>query len=76
MGKKRFITKEGDQTEAAAAAPKKSVKKQVLNGVVHITITYNNTLIAVTDLSGNVIRFRHSSKLRRNSRWENLRYFR
>jgi small subunit ribosomal protein S11 len=32
-------------------------KKQVLNGVVHINISYNNTLIAISDLGGNVIAF-------------------
>jgi small subunit ribosomal protein S11 len=40
-------------------APKsiKAAKKQVLNGVVHINISYNNTLIAISDLGGNVIAF-------------------
>ena len=57
MGKKRIITKEGDQTEAAAAAPKRTAKKQVLNGVVNITISYNNTIVAVSDLAGNIIAF-------------------
>ncbi len=57
MGKKRIITKEGDSAAEGSAAPKRTAKKQVLNGVVHITITYNNTLIAVTDLQGNVIAY-------------------
>jgi len=57
MGKKRIITKEGDQTEATAAAPKRTAKKQVLNGVVNITISYNNTLVAVADPQGNIIAF-------------------
>ncbi len=38
-------------------AVKKSTKKQVLNGVVHIMISYNNTLISITDLAGNVVAF-------------------
>lgn len=44
----------------AAETPVKAVKaskKQVLNGVVHINISYNNTLIAISDLAGNVIAF-------------------
>jgi small subunit ribosomal protein S11 len=57
MGKKRIITKEGDQAGASASAPKHAAKKQVLNGVINITISYNNTLIAVADLQGNVIAF-------------------
>jgi small subunit ribosomal protein S11 len=39
-------------------APKvKPAKKQVLNGIVHITISYNNTIVAVSDLAGNIIAF-------------------
>ncbi|MCC6934280.1 MAG: 30S ribosomal protein S11 [Candidatus Yanofskybacteria bacterium] len=60
MGKRTIITKEGESAapEAAAApAARKGAKKQVLNGVVHINISYNNTLIAVSDLAGNVIAF-------------------
>ena len=42
----------------AAEAPKKRTKKgkkNILNGVVHIQSTFNNTLITITDVSGNVI---------------------
>ena len=45
--------------EAAAAEPgkkaKKKTKKNVLNGIVHIQATFNNTLITITDVSGNVL---------------------
>ena len=34
---------------------KKKIKKNILNGVVHIQSTFNNTIITVTDPSGNVI---------------------
>ena len=49
---------------AAAAAPtetaaerkaKKKGKKNILNGIVHIQSTFNNTMITFTDVSGNVI---------------------
>jgi small subunit ribosomal protein S11 len=54
---------------AAAAAPaapgapeaagekkaKKKNKKNILNGIVHIHSTFNNTMITITDVSGNVI---------------------
>ncbi len=53
---------------AAAAAPvtpeaagdkkvdkKKKNKKNILNGIVHIQSSFNNTLITFTDVSGNVI---------------------
>ncbi len=50
----------------AAAAPvvasetipkkgKKRTKKSILNGYVHIQSTFNNTIITITDVSGNVI---------------------
>jgi len=48
--------------DAAAAAPaaaekrvKRKGKKNILNGVVHIQSTFNNTIITITDVSGNVI---------------------
>src|SRR6516225_5383199 len=50
-----------EETEAPAAtsAPepikKKKSKKNVLNGIVHVQATFNNTLITITDISGNVL---------------------
>jgi len=43
---------------ASAVTPKKGkkkVKKNIANGIVHIQSTFNNTLITITDLSGNVL---------------------
>lgn len=34
---------------------KRKVKKNILNGVAHIASTFNNTLITITDVSGNVV---------------------
>jgi small subunit ribosomal protein S11 len=34
---------------------KKKVKKNVLNGVVHIQSTFNNTIVTITDPNGNVL---------------------
>ena len=42
----------------AAAAPRKSRKREQRNvntGVVHIKSTFNNTIVSITDASGNVI---------------------
>jgi small subunit ribosomal protein S11 len=43
--------------EAASAEPKKrrKSKKNILNGIVHVQSTFNNTIITITDVSGNVI---------------------
>lgn len=58
MGKKTVATVEPEapKTEQAASA-KRGAKKSVVNGVVHINISYNNTLIAISDLQGNVVAF-------------------
>jgi small subunit ribosomal protein S11 len=42
-------------TTAPEAAKKKKSKKNILTGVVHVQATFNNTLITITDASGNVL---------------------
>jgi small subunit ribosomal protein S11 len=42
-------------TEPKKAAKAKKGKKNILNGIVHIQSTFNNTMITITDVSGNVI---------------------
>ncbi|MBX4190004.1 30S ribosomal protein S11, partial [Candidatus Parcubacteria bacterium] len=59
MGKKKIITKEDNteettQTGTPSGAAKAS-KKQVINGVAHVHVSYNNTLIAISDSKGEVI---------------------
>ena len=39
----------------AAKKARRKGKKSILNGVVHIQSTFNNTIITITDVSGNVI---------------------
>jgi small subunit ribosomal protein S11 len=34
---------------------KKKVKKNIQSGIAHISATFNNTLVTITDVSGNVI---------------------
>ena len=34
---------------------KKRERKNILNGIAHIQSTFNNTIITITDMSGNVI---------------------
>jgi len=58
MGKKRIITKgetEVQDPAVGAGASKRGAKKQVLNGVAHINVSYNNTLIAISDPKGEII---------------------
>jgi len=67
MGQKKVITKETNETEGAQKAPvsvaKKSSKKQVINGVAHISVSYNNTMIAIADTKGEVLAWSSSGAL-------------
>ena len=45
----------GGTPESSESKKKRKNKKNILNGVVHIRSTFNNTLITITDVSGNVI---------------------
>jgi|SRR5688572_3354985 len=40
---------------ATTKQPKKRVKKNVSAGIVHIRSTFNNTLVSITDVNGNVV---------------------
>ena len=59
MGKKRIITTQDNasttEQQSASLGSKKLSKKQVLNGVAHVSISYNNTIVTITDLKGEVL---------------------
>jgi small subunit ribosomal protein S11 len=40
---------------AAKGKQKKKVRKNVQTGIAHIAATFNNTIVSITDVSGNVI---------------------
>ena len=68
MGKKKIVTKaetEISATEGVSTATtnKRASKRQVINGVAHIRISYNNTLVTVTDSKGEVISWSSSGLL-------------
>ncbi len=44
-----------EPTEGEVPRKKRKSKKNILNGVVHIQSTFNNTIITITDVSGNVV---------------------
>src|SRR5262249_20272640 len=50
---------EGEKTEAKAEEPavkkKKSKKRAVTEGQIHVLATFNNTIVTVTDTKGNVL---------------------
>jgi small subunit ribosomal protein S11 len=45
----------GGGETAAAKKIKRKAKKNILNGIVHVQSTFNNTIITICDVSGNVI---------------------
>ncbi len=67
MGKKRIITTQGDTVntaeQSATSVTKKTTKRQVINGVAYINISYNNTLVTITDSKGEVISWSSAGKL-------------
>jgi small subunit ribosomal protein S11 len=42
-------------TKAGKAKTKKKVKKNVSTGIAYVQSTFNNTIVTITDLAGNVI---------------------
>ncbi len=69
MGKNQLIDKSEEvkdtevKAETSGTTKKVSAKKQVLNGVAHINVSYNNTLIAISDNKGQIISFSSSGLL-------------
>lgn len=62
MGKKRIVTNLESETKAEKSAPvsaavKKTARKHVLKGTVHILSSYNNTIVSVADPEGNVFAY-------------------
>lgn len=55
---------------SASSSTKRRVKKNIQTGVVHIAATFNNTIVTITDVQGNVVSwssagargFKHSRK--------------
>lgn len=65
MGKKRIITKTDAASNETAAVEKKSKtsKRQVLNGVANICVSYNNTIVSIADQNGEIIAWSSSGGL-------------
>jgi small subunit ribosomal protein S11 len=58
MGKNKLTTPEETKVKTeqpAASASKKGAKRQVINGIAHVSVSYNNTLVTITDLKGEVL---------------------
>ena len=62
MSKKEVVEKKALPQEKPAKIIKKSsyskkkkIKKNILNGIAYVQSTFNNTIISITDINGNVV---------------------
>jgi small subunit ribosomal protein S11 len=55
MAKEKPETQETVEAKPVKRPKKKKTKKNIPVGVVHVNATFNNTIITVTDVSGNVV---------------------
>jgi small subunit ribosomal protein S11 len=53
----------GETQEASSAKKKKKLKKQVARGRATIQCTYNNTIITISDMSGNALAWSSSGHM-------------
>lgn len=65
MGKKRIITKTGDELSTAdiKRAVARVAKKRISKGNIYIQSTYNNTKVLLTDEKGNTLAWNTSGAL-------------
>lgn len=54
---------ETDKQAADSGIAKKTSRKQVFKGLIHISSSYNNTIVAVTDPDGNVLAYSSAGAL-------------
>lgn len=63
MGKKR-VAQKGDSVSSLKMGVKEtSSKKKVIRGAAFIVSTYNNTMVSIADLSGNILAWSSSGSL-------------
>ena len=57
------LTLDGLEDASKIKIPKIKGAKQIPNGVAHILATFNNTVVSITDLKGNVIAWSSAGKM-------------
>ncbi len=63
MGKKRVVQKGDTASGLKSSVKETSSKKKVIRGIGYIQSTYNNTKVALADLSGNILSWSSSGSL-------------
>jgi small subunit ribosomal protein S11 len=49
------MAKTTTQAPASSSRGKKKVKKNIATGIAHVQSTFNNTIVTITDIKGNVV---------------------
>jgi small subunit ribosomal protein S11 len=63
MGKKRVVQKGDTQGLRVGNVKETSSKKKVTRGVAYVQSSYNNTIVTLSDLSGNVLAWSSSGSI-------------
>ncbi len=53
--KDKSVEKEKDKVKKTNYSKKKKIKKNILNGIAYVQSTFNNTIVSIADVNGNVV---------------------
>ena len=53
--KDQKVEKSSKKSNKSSYSKKKKIKKNILNGIAYVQSTFNNTIISIADINGNVI---------------------
>lgn len=62
MAKQEKATKKTPMVKKAPTRAKKKVSRTIPSGIAHVKATFNNTIVSITDPSGNVIAWASAGK--------------
>ena len=60
---KQDTQKKAPPKKGATARPRKKMQRSVPSGIAHVSATFNNTIVSITDLVGNVISWASAGKV-------------
>ena len=55
MGKKRVVQKSGGVSERGSRQESKRLTRKLTRGIAHVRATYNNTIVSITDDTGEML---------------------
>tara|TARA_B100000700_G_scaffold30627_1_gene29469 strand:- start:1708 stop:2151 length:444 start_codon:yes stop_codon:yes gene_type:complete len=67
MSKEKIVTKEKTkekvkEVKKSSYSKKKKIKKNILNGIAYVQSTFNNTIVSIADVNGNVVSWASSGQ--------------